>query len=503
MSALDHMLPLARTRPLRWQPALFVLLAAACGVALIALPLPQAVLVLGIPAVVIATAVQPLAGLAVALLLGPLGALESQRLGGSALDSGQVMLLLTLAIWLARGMVRHRVTLRRTFITLPLLFWMAVAAVSGFGSVSAAFSVRELLKWVEIALIIWLIVDLGSETDAHGRRRMVVWLVAMLLLAGVSQALFGIWQFLLWQDGPDHFLVLGRFYRAYGAFEQPNPFGGFMNFAVLLGLGVVLGLATAVVGRWRRRAAIPRSWWVWLLAAGAATAVTGIALVFSWSRGAWLGFAAGAATVAFFWPRRLRWGVTVVVAAAVVLAAAYALNAVPATITERLAGFTADLTFGDVRGVDIDEGNYAVLERLAHWQAALDMARDRFWTGVGFGSYAAAYDDYRLINWPDALGHAHNYYINLLAEVGLPGLLAYLVLWTAVVWQTIRVLRHADWPLRGVALGLMGAWAALSVHHLVDKLYVNNIYVHLGVMFGLLQLLDFAPDAATTGDRVA
>ena len=112
------------------------------------------------------------------------------------------------------------------------------------------------------------------------------------------------------------------------------------------------------------------------------------------------------------------------------------------SVADRLAGFGDEFALGDVRGVDINDTNYAVLERLAHWQAAADMARDDLWTGVGFGNYAAAYPRYALINWPDALGHAHNYYLNLLAEVGLPGLLAYLIFWLAVVWQTIRAARR-------------------------------------------------------------
>ena len=112
--------------------------------------------------------------------------------------------------------------------------------------------------------------------------------------------------------------------------------------------------------------------------------------------------------------------------------------------------------------------------------------------GVGFGNYAAAYPDYALINWPDPLGHAHNYYINLLAEVGILGLVAYLIFWLAVIWQSIQLLNRLDWPERGIVLGLIGVWTALAAHHLVDKLYVNNIYIHLGVLLGLLQLMDLA-----------
>ena len=83
----------------------------------------------------------------------------------------------------------------------------------------------------------------------------------------------------------------------------------------------------------------------------------------------------------------------------------------------------------------------------------------------------------------------------------MPGLLAYGLFWLAVVWQTVRAARRLAWPQRGIAVGLLAAWAALSVHHLVDKLYVNNVYVHLGAMLGLLQLLA-APDlgAGASGD---
>ncbi len=141
-----------------------------------------------------------------------------------------------------------------------------------------------------------------------------------------------------------------------------------------------------------------------------------------------------------------------------------------------------------MRGIDITDTNYAVVERLAHWQAAMGMANDNVWFGIGFGNYAAVYAEYALINWPDALGHAHNYYLTLLSEIGVVGLIAYLWVWTAVFIQTIRTINQTSGLWRGVALGLLAAWTALAVHHLVDKLYVNNIYIHLGVMLGLLQI---------------
>jgi len=47
------------------------------------------------------------------------------------------------------------------------------------------------------------------------------------------------------------------------------------------------------------------------------------------------------------------------------------------------------------------------------------LAGDRLW------HYQAAYARYSLPKWRMALGHAHNYYLNIAAETGLIGLLAY------------------------------------------------------------------------------
>jgi len=474
--------------------AILAVVAVAAALAIARLPLPlAAALVLGTAAVVLAL-IQPLVGLGLALLLGPWGALQSVVFGSSLLDVGQLALLLTLAAWLGSCLARRRLVVPFTPLNLPWLLFVLVAAVSLLDAPSVALGLIELVKWLQMALVVWLVVDLATDPTRSptGPTRVGQIVLALLLLAGLSQALIGIWQFGLRGDGPEHFIVLGRFYRAYGTFEQPNPFGGYMNLMALPAIGLAIGL---LVG-FRRPDSPLRAWRgrLWLAFAGLCVAAATLAVVFSWSRGAWLGFLAGAGVLALFSTRRPLTGAVVAALAAAVLGGGLMLGVAagfgPAlSIADRLGGFAGQFTLGDMRGVDITTENFSVLERLAHWQAAVDMARDNPWLGVGFGNYEAAYPTYALINWPDALGHAHNYYLNLLAEVGLLGLLAYLVFWLAVVWQTARVARRLAWPMRGLAIGLLAAWAALAVHHLVDKLYVNNIYVHLGAMLAILQLL--------------
>jgi len=136
--------------------------------------------------------------------------------------------------------------------------------------------------------------------------------------------------------------------------------------------------------------------------------------------------------------------------------------------------------------VGINNANYAVVERLAHWQSAVEMWRAHFWTGVGLGGYGPAYPEFALINWPLALGHAHNIYLNMLAETGLLGLTVYLFLWGWIFGQTWRATRRASGMARGVAVGLLGAWTQLAVHQFFDNLYVNNVHLLVGLLLGLL-----------------
>jgi O-antigen ligase len=503
-------LPAARVRSWAVRPELWLfLLACGVGVAYSRLPLIPAGLLLLAAAILLLTIIHPLAGLAFTLLAAPWAALENIILVNLPVDSGQLLFLLTVASWMAWSIARdRRLRLPTVPLLLPLLLFLGVAGISLLNAPSLTAGLRELLKWVEMTLLMLIVVDIGR---AYQKRwwaglRIGDLFVGLVLLSALSQALIGIWQFAPRGHGPEHFEILNGFYRAYGTFEQPNPYGGFMAMMALLAVGTAVGgwsfgqRKEKADGEGSRQDVEhqPRSSVLYVVFLLLCAAACGVAVVLSWSRGAWLGFAAGGAIFALFWPRQRSIGVLLVVGGFIAFLLALQLGLVPVTFADRFLSFGEDLQFGDVRGADINDANYAVLERLAHWQSALDMANDHPWLGVGFGNYEAAYAEYALINWPYPLGHAHNYYLNILAETGIVGTLAYLLLWGVVFWQSLFALNRLDGRQRGIALGLLAGWSALTVHHLLDNLYVNNMFLHYGVLFGGLQLLYIAARGRVT-----
>ena len=471
-------------------------------------------------ALIAGTLIEPLLGLSATLVLGPWAAWQNTYLPGLLpTDVGQLSVALTLGAWGARGLLRREFTLPRAPLLIPLAIFTGWAGVSLLWAPDYSFGLPEVLKWLEMILVALLVVD-----AARARRPAAAlkWVVIGLLLSAIVQALVGIYEARIRGAGPEGFLLAEGVYRAYGSFEQPNPFGGFIGLNLPIAIGLALALWPKI---WIRTLAPPgspeggpalarsasagvntdhadkknKSALIRALRSPrpifSATLVTLVAvllaaaLYLSFSRGAWLGALAALLAMGLFLPRR-RWvGLALIGGLVVVGLMLGGAGLLPASIAERFADVGALVDAPDVRGVKINDANYALIERLAHWQAATRMVEANPWTGVGFSNYQPVYEQYRLLNWSMPLGHAHNIYLNVAAETGLPGLAAYLVLWIAIFAQTIRALRTQRGAWRGLLLGLLGAWVHLSVHHLFDNLYVDNVHLNIGAMIGVLSVL--------------
>ncbi len=179
-------------------------------------------------------------------------------------------------------------------------------------------------------------------------------------------------------------------------------------------------------------------------------------LVFTKSRG---GLMAVAATLVLLAALRWRHGWL----AAPLVAVAGGLAAWRIGIGKAVEVLSATKTLGGVDG------------RLEVWSRALYMIQDFPFTGIGMGTFkqvANAMYPFFLAG-PDAeIPHAHNLFLQVGVDLGLPGLIAWLALFLLVGWSAWRVYRwgqSAGLPyLAGLGAGLLASQVALAVHGLTD-----------------------------------
>jgi probable O-glycosylation ligase (exosortase A-associated) len=115
------------------------------------------------------------------------------------------------------------------------------------------------------------------------------------------------------------------------------------------------------------------------------------------------------------------------------------------------------------------EGDRAISGRLHFWAVAWDMAKARPLLGVGHNAYNASYKEFDFSGgkYPGDRS-VHNSWLGIMAELGFPGLILFVVLFLYVMWTNRRVMRQAKKHpelanLSHYAQGIEGALVVFAV----------------------------------------
>jgi O-antigen ligase len=112
--------------------------------------------------------------------------------------------------------------------------------------------------------------------------------------------------------------------------------------------------------------------------------------------------------------------------------------------------------------------------RIEIWSRAICMIQDFPFTGIGLGSFGSVADTlYPFFSIsPGSIPHAHNLFLQLAVDLGIPGLIAWLATWGTMViiaWQIYRRGKAlGDGWIAGLGAGLLGSQVALVVHGFLD-----------------------------------
>ncbi len=237
-------------------------------------------------------------------------------------------------------------------------------------------------------------------------------------------------------------------YRAHWAEVYADPNRSAMN------LGIIVPLAVAFFAR-------KESGWLWRGMCALAVVVAVVAIVFTYSRGGFIGLSVAMAIWALREQKKLR---------SVLLGVALAIGMVifaPKSFWERNETVT---TFHQ---------DASAMGRVYAWQVTSRISLDKPLLGVGAGSFRYAWPLYAP---PEATRAyvAHNIFLDVIGELGWVGLLFFLVFAGSAAGGAFEASRdpRMGWLARGLAASMTG--------YLICDLFSGYILsAHLYVLFGL------------------
>ena len=117
---------------------------------------------------------------------------------------------------------------------------------------------------------------------------------------------------------------------------------------------------------------------------------------------------------------------------------------------------------------------YARNSRLSIWRDTVSLIRQHPWLGTGFGTFPIAYTAVQTTFLGQFVNHAHNDYLELASDLGIPAVLGLLVCLVWLLARSVQTSRMAkDHYDRFLALGCAGGIVAILLHSLADF----NLYI--------------------------
>jgi len=221
------------------------------------------------------------------------------------------------------------------------------------------------------------------------------------------------------------------------------------------------------------------------------TLALALALLLTQSRGALLGAVVGLIVVSSIFSKPLRWlwwAVGLMVLAVMAVKGGSILQA-----------FMASDTGGS--------GVHSMAQRLELWSRAIYAGMDFAFTGIGLGAFpdviGLLYPPFQVIITAD-VPHAHNVYLQALAEMGYPGLILYLAFFLILLFVLARRVRRSDGWTRTLAIGLLGSLTVFLVHGIVDvPSYSPLSAIVIWGLFGMMMAVGLVGDGPASPQEVA
>lgn len=366
-----------------------------------------------------------------------------------SLDVSSLLLTVASALWLGKMVVQRQWPLQPTPFDGAVLLFVLLSALSILGSPDRGFSYYNYYHLMGRYIAVYYLVAHNIRSLKQIKRLLSCLLFSALIVAG-----YGFYQYIHgvdiaqyeWVDG-DQFPELKM--RVFSTLQNPNLLAAFLVVMMSITTGVGLKQTDKI-----------QQFLLFVL-----VVVLGYCLVLTYSRGAWISLLAICTAYGMLYNRKIMW----------------LFLALPILIGWNYEG-VMDRMVSIVNPTDTSSS-----VRLALWESTFAMILNKPFLGIGWGAYWLVYPEYDFFNMTSTMYHAHNTYLHLAAEIGVPGLLIFLGIaygHARLAWDTAAKSNNR-W-LSGLMLGIVTALAGLAINGFTDHVLYN---IQLSMLFWLLNAI--------------
>jgi tetratricopeptide (TPR) repeat protein/O-antigen ligase len=358
-------------------------------------------------------------------------------------------------------------------LSIPLLVMLLAF---GLATITSSDPRRSLIILWQIGMALWLFWLTGELLTAGWPAELMV---KSVLVTGTVVIVMGAiviinWYLGWWEIGGASQPIPPVILRIWSLPGHPNFVAATLNLMWPLALSRLLGRRG-----WLMRAVLI----VWVLGAW-------FVLMFTSSRGGWLGAAAALSVLLVLWVLdrggrkwfgKLR---------------QLARDRLPLTlvVTAFMATVVVGLFVVAVAQLGHPSHIPALMSREAFWTPAWAAFRRSPWLGVGPLTYFGEYNNSRSIPPESIFTHGHSVPLNVLAEAGLVGFLALMGVVGSAGWGLLRAWRSTRPGRRVELMGAIAALISASVHGLFDTVQMMPTLVILLVIVGAIGLYRPSPE---------
>lgn len=336
-------------------------------------------------------------------------------------------------------------------IDIPIVLFVFVMIISTFTSIDPGGSFRDLaLHLGGISFLFVITNTVKTKKDINIIITIMVFSAFLVSLYGMYQYVVGVEVERAWLDVENN---PGIRTRVYSVFNNPNILAEYLIMTIPLGVSLF----------WFSKQIHKKVIFLGM------TLVMIASLIFTLSRGGWIGFAFSALVFILLIEKRLLLSLIPISIGAVFL--------LPQTILNRI------LSIGNLQ----DSSN---AYRIKMWQITGDIIRDHPIAGVGFGHlpFKQTFETY-IRTMPTF--HAHNTYLQTAAEIGIPGLIVFLFfLFIIFKYAIVNLVKSEDKYIKIITAGILSGLAGVLAHGGVENiLYLPRIIFTFWIMISFILTL--------------